>query len=100
MTTRAPIQPAYGSGQVLTPAAASATVSIAKGNKQQVLTNLGANVCYVRIGAVGLGAATTADFPIPAGAQVVVTRSDDDTQLSHISASGTTLHIMGGEGFK
>lgn len=99
MTTRAPVQPAYGSGQTLTPAAASATAPIPRGNKQEILTNLGVNVCYVRIGAPGLGAATIADYPIPPGAQVVVTRSDDDTQLSHISPTGTTLHVMNGEGF-
>lgn len=99
MTTRAPVQPSYGSGQTLAPAAASATAAIPRGNKQEILTNLGANVCYVRIGAVGLGVATVADYPIPPGAQVVVTRSDEDTQLSHISPTGTTLHVMGGEGF-
>lgn len=99
MTTRAPVQPAYGSGQTAASAAGSATVAIPRGNKQEVLTNLGANVCYVRIGASGLGPATAADYPIPPGAQVVVTRSDDDTQMSHISPTGTTLHYMGGEGF-
>lgn len=99
MTTRAPIQPAYGSGQTVTPAAASATVAIPRGNKQQILTNVGAAVCYVRIGAVGLGPATIADYPILAGAQYVVTRGDEDTQLSHISPTGTTLHVMNGEGF-
>lgn len=99
MTTKAPINPAYGSGQTVTPAAASATVTIPKGNKQQILTNLGAAVCYVRIGRTGLGAATVADYPVPAGAQVVVTRADEDNQLSYISATGTTLHIMNGEGF-
>lgn len=99
MTTRAPVQPTYGSGQTLTPAAGSATISIPKGNKQQILTNLGANVCYVRIGATGLGAATIADYPIPPGAQAVVTRADEDSQLSHISPLGTTLHVMNGEGF-
>lgn len=98
MTTRAPIQPAYTTGQIVTPAAGSATISIRKGNKQQILTNQGANVCYVRIGQ-GIGAATTADYPVPAGSQVVVTRADDDDQLSHISPLGTTLHIMNGEGF-
>jgi hypothetical protein len=99
MTIRQPVYPAYGSGQVLTPAAASATATIRTGNKQLILTNLGTNVCYVRVGQSGLGAATTADYPIPAGAQVVVTRNEQDTQLSHISAAGTTLHAMNAEGF-
>lgn len=99
MSVKARIQPAYGSGQTLAPAAASATVAIPRGNKQAILTNLGANVCYVRIGAVGLGAATAADYPVLPGKQVVLTRSDEDTQLSHISPVGTTLHVMNGEGF-
>ncbi len=99
MTTKAPIQPAYTTGQTLAPAAGSATATIRAGNKQQILTNLGANVCYVRIGASDLGAATVADYPVPPGAQVVVTRSDEDTKLSHISPLGTTLHVMNGEGF-
>lgn len=99
MTARQPVQPAYGSGQTLTPAAAAATVTIAKGNKQLILTNLGANVCHVRVGNTSIANATTADYPVPAGAQVVISKSDEDDKLSHISASGTTLHVMNGEGF-
>lgn len=98
MTIKAPIQPAYTTGQTLSPGAASAVATITRGNKQQILTNLGANVCYVRIG-VGAIVATAADYPVPAGAQVVVTRSEADTALAHISPLGTTLHVMNGEGF-
>jgi hypothetical protein len=99
MTIKAPVQPGYGSGSIVTPAAGSATITISKGSKQMILTNLGANVCYVRIGSAGLGVATTADYPVPGGAQVVVTKAMDDDQMSHISAAGTTLHHMKGEGF-
>lgn len=98
MTTRAPVQPAYGTGQVLAPAAASATAALTKGSKQLILTNLGAAVCYVRVG-VGAPAATTADFPVLAGTRVVVTKAEADDSISHISATGTTLHVMNGEGF-
>lgn len=99
MTARQPIQPAYGTGAVLTPAAAAATVALAASNKQIILTNLGLNVCYVRVGQTTVADASTADYPVPAGAQVVITKSQYDDRLSHISAAGTTLHIMSGEGF-
>jgi hypothetical protein len=99
MTARQPVQPVYGGGAVLTPASSAATATLVTGNKQLILTNLGANVCYVRVGQTTVIAATTADYPIPAGAQVVITKSLDDDKLSHISASGTTLHVMNGEGF-
>lgn len=98
MTIKAPVQPAYGSGQTVTPAAAAATANLTPGSKQLILTNLGANPAYVRCGQ-NVASATTADYPVPAGAQVVITKAQDDNQLSHISASGTTLHIMNGEGW-
>lgn len=94
-----PIQPAYGSGVPLAPGAASATATVAKGNKQLILTNTGANICYVRVGPATVAAATVADYPVPAGAQVVVTKAQDDNTIAHISPLGTTLHAMGGEGF-
>lgn len=98
MTIKAPVQPGYGTGQVLTPAAGAATATLTPSSKQLILTNLGANVCYVRVG-TGTLTATTADYPVPAGAQVVITKAMGDDKLSHISATGTTLHVMNGEGF-
>ena len=97
MTIKAPINPSYTSGQIVTPAAAAASINIPQ-TKQVCLTNLGVNVCYVRIGQAGI-AATTADYPVPPGIQVIVTKQETDTVLSHISAAGTTLHVMAGEGF-
>lgn len=98
MTTKAPFQPAYGTGQTVAPAAASATITLGRGTKQVMLSNLGAAICYVRIGAAATPA-TVADCPVLAGSQVTITRADDDTQFSHISATGTTLHVICGEGF-
>lgn len=98
MTIKAPVQPAYGTGQTLTPAAASAQATLPRGNKQVILTNTGANICYVRIGQGAL-TASAADFPVPAGSQSVVSKADDDNVLAHISAAGTTLHVMTGEGW-
>lgn len=89
--------PAYGTGQVLTPNATSATATISGVSDNIVITNLGANVAYVRL-ANDVVAASTADYPIPAGAQVNLGKIRGVTNLRHISASGTTLHIIEGEG--
>ena len=99
MALSSPFQPAYGSGQVVAPGSSSATVTVDKGARQVCLTNLGANVCYVRVfsSADGALAAATTDYPVPPGAQVLVSKGDAD-RLSHISALGTTLHVMHGEG--
>lgn len=98
MTARQPFAPAYGSGQTVAPAVASATVDINGFTNQLMLTNTGANICHIRISGDGV-AATVADYPIPAGAQVVISKPQGPAKLSHISALGTTLHIMNGEGF-
>jgi hypothetical protein len=98
MTIKAPVQPAYNTGQTLSPAAGAATATLTTGSKQLILTNLGTNPCYVRVG-TGTITATTNDYPVPAGAQVVITKAMLDDKLSHISAAGTTLHVMNGEGF-
>lgn len=98
MTARQPIQPAYGQGQTVSPGAGSASMTIPNGTKQVTLTNIGTNPCYVRITNYA-SAATTADYPVPSGAQVVVTRNDMDTNLAHISPLGTTLHVIPSEGF-
>jgi hypothetical protein len=84
-----------GSNQVVTPAVASATIAINNQDKAVRLVNSGSNICYVRIGA---GAATTADIPVRANSEIIIRKSTDETVLSHISASGTTLNIATGEG--
>jgi hypothetical protein len=99
MTIKQPFAPSYGSGQTVTPAAAAATITLTPGSKQLMLTNLGAAVCYVRIGQGSVANASTVDFPIPPNFQVPITKSSDADKLSHISAAGTTLHIINGEGF-
>lgn len=89
-------RPRYGSNQVVTPAAASATITIPKDDQAVRLVNSGANICYVRIGNAAV-AATTADLPVRAGSEVIVRKGMDDTSLSHISAAGTTLNVQTGE---
>ena len=98
MSVLAPFNPAYTQGQTVTAAAAAASVSINKTAKQVAVTNLGNNVAYVRIG-TGTIAATTADMPVLPGTQVSLTKGEGQDVLSHISAAGTTLHIIPGEGW-
>lgn len=98
MAVRAAFQPNYTVGQVLTPAAAAVSVSIDPQAKAICLTNLGSNLCYVRVG-TGTFSATTTDYPVPPGTQQIISKADGDNVLSHISASGTTLHIVTGEGY-
>jgi hypothetical protein len=88
-------RPRYGSNQVVTPAAASASITIAKDDTAVRLVNTGANVCYVRVRNAA-GTATTADLPVRAGSEVIIRKGVDDTILSHISAAGTTLNVMTG----
>jgi len=91
--------PHYATGQLVAPAAAAASVAIPANDKTVMLTNLGANVCYVRISNSSTIAATTADCPILAGSQVTISKGEEGSFLSHISAAGTSLHIITGEGF-
>lgn len=88
-----PFNPAYGSGQAVT-SAASATVTINKTDRQVCITNTGGAFAYVSTGA----SASAADYPIPPGAQAVITKGGETT-LSHFCASSTTLHIMTGNGW-
>lgn len=102
----APFFPVYGTNQVLTAAAtSSAAVAIdPQGNNRQVrIVNTGANIAYVRIGPSTLPAATTADLAIPpassVGNTVIVSKDPMHTHIRHISAAGSTLQVMLGEGF-
>jgi hypothetical protein len=97
MSIKAPFQPRRGQNLTASPGAASASVSLDSQAKSVRLVNNGANVCFVRIGA-GAQTATTADMPVRAGSEIVVSKGDGDDTLAHISATGTTLYIQTGEG--
>jgi len=102
MTIKQPFFPSYGSNQVVSPAAAAAAITIDKDAKQVRIINTGANIAYVQTYSSTESpapVATTADFPIPAGGASTITKSMYHDRLSHISAAGTTLQIMTGEGF-
>lgn len=99
MTVLATFNPAYGSGQIVSPDTSSASVYVGPGQKSLCLTSLGTVTCYVRVGVSGV-AATTADYPIPPGAQVTITKDQDRDYVAHIAPDGGgSLHIMTGEGF-
>jgi hypothetical protein len=93
-----PFKPNYTQGQTVTPAATAASIDIDANAKQVSLSNLGLNVCYVRISTSALNAATTADYPILPGSKEIITKNVGDNKLSYISADGTTLHVMPGSG--
>jgi len=98
MSVLAPINPAYTQGQIVAAAAVAASVSVNKAAKQIAVTNLGGNIAYVRTG-TGTIAATTADMPILPGTQVTLTKGDNQETFSYISAAGTSLHVIPGEGW-
>ena len=90
--------PAYGSGVTVAPGVVSASSTIASGNQSLCLTNLGSVVCYVRVTAAA-STATAADYPVPVGAQVTISKSTGAVIVSYVTAAGTgSLHIMHGEG--
>ena len=97
MTVYAPFQGNLGQNQVVTPAASSASVSIASNNKSVRLVNSGSSICHVRIG-VSPQTATTSDTPLQSGESLIVQKADGDDTVAYISAVGTTLHIQPGEG--
>jgi hypothetical protein len=88
-----------GTNQTVSPAAASASITLDKQAKAVRVHNAGSNVCFIRIGTSVSGApATTADTPVPAGAVVVLRKGDGEDTLSHISAAGTTpVYVQTGE---
>lgn len=91
--------PSYGAGVTVAPGIASASSLVGLARKSLCLTNLGSVVCYVRVGVAGI-AATAADYPVPVGGQVSITKDQDHTTVAYITAAGTgSLHIIPGEGF-
>jgi hypothetical protein len=97
MTIKAAFQPRRGVNLTATPGAASASVALDSQAKSVRLVNTGANICFVRIGS-GAQTATTADMPVRAASEIIVSKGDGDDTLAHISAAGTTLYIQTGEG--
>jgi len=101
MTAKQPFNPQYGSNQVLTVGASSASATISTGSKQARVLNSGANKGYFRLYNSKFGAqnASTADCPVSAGMATTVTKDQDHDSIAYISAAGTTFDVMTGEGF-
>ena len=98
MSANQPFSPKYGSNQSLTAAAGSQSASIDGNNKQVRIINTGTNVAYVRVG-TGSVTATAADFPVPGGSGSTISKGDGENVLAYVSPTGTTLHVMTGEGY-
>lgn len=92
--------PVYGTGVVVAPGAASASSTISTNATSLVLTNLGVETCFVRVGK-GAQTASNKDYPVLAGTQLSLSKDREDTTIAYISASATatSLHIMVGEGW-
>lgn len=103
MTQATTFAPRYGSGVTVAPTAVSASSLLGYDNKSLCLTNLSTTqTAYVRTGeaAGGTVTASSADYPIPALAQVSISKPDDHDTIAYVCPGGTgSLHIMAGEGF-
>ena len=94
-----PFNPAYNRGQTVTTSGTSARIEIGKGAGSLCLTNTGGEYCYVRSGGSDV-VATAADFIIPPGGQVTISKFQDDTHLAYIQlTAATTLNVIPGEGW-
>ena len=99
MAALQPFSPHYTSGQTVSASNTAASVSIPAGNLNILVSNLSTEVAYVRISDVAV-TATAADMVIPANQSRMLTKRDVDVVLSHLSTvTGTTLHIIAGEGW-
>lgn len=98
MSLLEPFIPNYGTGVTLTAGASALNTPVHEDAKNICITNLGANVAYVKMGSSS-AVATTADYPILPFSQVVLTKVAGLNTLSYISASGATLHVMTGQGW-
>lgn len=101
MTVKSNFQPAYGSTQRVTPAAASAAIAIGAGNKTLRARNVGTtNPAYFRTGRAAdiTVTATAADMPVYPGETVYIEKPQDHDTVAHISAAGTTVEFTAGEG--
>jgi hypothetical protein len=101
MSAKQPFSPHYGTNQVLSPAAGALVANLDPTDKSVRLVNTGANPAYIRIYSSSGAAevATTADFLVPSGGIATITKATGQDRVSYISALGTTLQCMTGEGW-
>jgi hypothetical protein len=90
---------AWGNGQTVSPASSSASASIPGNRNRSVLvTNLGDNICYARVTTNASDSASTADMPILSGNSFVIGKPETGAYIHYISADGTSLHVIPGDG--
>lgn len=99
MNIQEPFSPLYGSGQIVSATATSAYIAIDKSANSVCITNTGSGIVYIKTTVVNTSLATTADYPILPSCQAIITKQTGQGFLAYISAEGTTLHVMIGEGF-
>lgn len=103
MSIKQPFSPHYGANQVITAAAASATVVIdpLRTSKQLRIMNGGTGLVYVRVfdSRNGHADATTSDFPVDAGMSSTITKQQEYDSISYISADGTVINVIPGNGW-
>src|ERR1041385_8980313 len=97
MSAKQPFSPHYGTNQLLTPAAGALVANIDPNDKNVRL----ANPAYIRIysSAGTAEVATTADYLVPGGLVTTITKAMGQDRMSYVSALGTTLQCMTGEGW-
>lgn len=103
MSVLQPFNPAYTQGITVSPLAVAANSKVGDTCKTLCLTNIGTVPVYVRPydsrTVVSTPTATAADYIIPVGGQVTITKSQDFDSLTYIGAVGGSLHVIPGEGW-
>ena len=95
--------PTIGTGVQITAVAATSTVGVIDVNRagqQIVVTNLGTDVAYVRTydSENGVDTATSADYPVLGGTQIVLTKDPRHNSMAILSAGTPIIHIIKGNG--
>jgi hypothetical protein len=94
-----PFKPIYGAGQPATATAVADSLTVDANAKQLSLSNMGLNICYIRVSTSALNAATTADYPLLPGGKEIITKDAGENIISFIAPDGdTTIHIIPGSG--
>lgn len=100
MAVHSPFVPHFGTNQILTAGASALFATIVKVDKSVRVVNSGAQAAYFAIydSTAQTYVASTKDVFLAAGQSIIVTSSMTQDSISYISASGTTLQVMTGEG--
>jgi hypothetical protein len=98
MTIKAPINPAYGNGQLVAATTTAATITLGASTKQVMFLNLGPQSAYVRMTPGAVVDASQVDAILPVNIPVVYTKFEDIRAISLVSTSTSSIHVMPCEG--